>query len=144
MEIRLESTAEAAEGPRVSRARLGGPRLARIALALLLLACQAPPTSHVRAADTGVCADLAYIFLLIAEERDRGSTREAQIERVRESVDNPFVTRPDETLRHLLQVVDLVYRRSDASATEIQEIVLDGCAADEDGRAVLRASWPTQ
>jgi hypothetical protein len=63
---------------------------------------------------------------------------------VRESVDNPFVTRPDETRQHLLRVVDLVYRRSDASPREIQAIVLDGCVVDEEGRAVVRTSWRTE
>jgi hypothetical protein len=89
-----------------------------------------------------VCEGLAYVFLLIAQEKDRGSTKNAQIEMVRESVDNPFVTRPDETLRHLLQVVDLVYRRSDSSAPEIEASVLDGCAVDERGRAILTTPWP--
>jgi hypothetical protein len=127
-----------------SNSRFGNPRLGGLAFALLLLACQAPPTTPVPPNDGEPCAGLAYVFLLIAQEKDRGSTREAQIEMVRESVDSPFVSRPDETLRHLLHVVDLVYRCPDSSAGEIEAIVRDGCVVDEQGRAVLKASWPTR
>jgi hypothetical protein len=117
---------------------------APIAFALLLLACQSPPTTPVPPAGGDVCANLAYVFLLVAEERDRGSTKEAQIETVRESVDSPFVTRPEETLRYLLRVVDLVYERSDASASEIEADVRDSCIVDEQRRAVVSTHWPTE
>jgi hypothetical protein len=127
-----------------SRSRWESPRFARIAIALLLLACQAPPTSPTPPDDAGVCANLAYVFLLVAREKDRGTTKEAQIEMLRESVDNPFVTQPDQTLRHLLQVVDLVYQCPDSSAHEIEAMVLDGCVVDDQGQAVVRAHWPTR
>jgi hypothetical protein len=76
-----------------SISRSGSPALARVAFALLLLACQSPPTPPVPPMGGEVCEDLAYIFLLVAEERDRGSTKEAQIEILRKSADDPFVAR---------------------------------------------------
>jgi hypothetical protein len=77
------------------------------------------------------------VFFLVATNRDRGRTREEQIEMVRESVDNPFATRPEATLRSLLGVVDLVYQQGDATADEIRSSVLDACSVDEKGRAIL-------
>jgi hypothetical protein len=133
-----------AERPGDSRSRFEIHPVVRVAFALLLLACQAPPTTPIPPKSGEVCADLAYVFLLVAEEKDRGSTKEAQIEMMRETVDNPFVSRPNETLRHLLQVVDLVYGRSDATAREIEAIVLDDCVVDEQRRAVLTTNWTTR
>jgi hypothetical protein len=119
------------------------PSGAGIAFALLLLACQAAPTSPLPPDDdAGVCENLAYVFRLVAQERDRGTSKKDQIEMMRESVDSPFVTRPEQTLRQLLHVVDLVYRHSDSSAREIEAIVIDGCTVDEQGRAVLKMEWP--
>jgi hypothetical protein len=117
---------------------------AGVAFALLLLACQAAPTTPVPPDDAGACENLAYVFLLIALERDRGSTKEAQIEMARESVESPFVSRPEHTLRHLLHVIDLVYRYPDSSAREIEAIVLEGCVVDDQGRAVVNTAWPTR
>jgi len=117
-----------------------------IAAALLLLACQAPApiTAPVPETRDGACADLAYVFFLVAEKRDRGSTRDAQLEALRRSIDTPFATQPDRTLRQLEQVIELVYRRPELPAREVEAMVRDDCVVDEQGRAVLRRLWPKQ
>jgi hypothetical protein len=126
------------------RAREAGRRLRLLALCLALLACEtaAPPVTPYPPKAEGVCAQLAYAFFLVAEKRDRGSTREDQIETARESVDNPFARHPDETLAFLLRMVDFVYRRPEASAEQIQAQVMEGCAVDQRGQAVLL--WPAR
>ena len=120
----------------------GGGRAATIAAAALLLACQAPLTTETRRESGGVCTDLAYIFFLVAEKRDRGSTQEAQLDALRQGTQSPFAVHPEQTLRELSHVVELVYRRPEASAREIEAAVRDHCAVDERGQAVLRAAWP--
>jgi hypothetical protein len=114
-----------------------GFRSTTTALALLILACQVPPKTHVPPESGDACANLAYVFFLIADARDRGDTKEDQIEKLQASVENPFATRRETTLRSLLGVVDLVYLRPDESAEEIRESVLADCAVDERGRAVV-------
>lgn len=112
------------------------------ALTLLPFACSAPAKTTLPPEKGDPCADLAYVFFLVADARDRGETKDAQIENMRSSVDNPFTARREPTLRSLLGVVDRVYLRSDESAEEIRSSVLSDCSVDEQGRAVL--SGPTR
>jgi len=110
--------------------------------ALLALACRAPITAPPPPRSGGPCADLAFAFFLVAEKRDHGSTRDEQIEALQAGVASPFAQRPEQTLEELLHVVDLVYRRPDASARELEALVRERCVVDERGQAVLRAAWP--
>ena len=114
--------------------------------ALALLACQseAPLTAAVPATRGGACSDLAYAFFLVAEKRDRGASKDAQMEALRQSIDTPFATQPDQTLRQLEQVVEIVYRNRELSAPQIQAKVSDDCVVDEQGRAVLPRIWRRQ
>jgi hypothetical protein len=116
------------------------------AAVLALLACQprAPITAAVPATRGGACSDLAYAFFLVAEKKDRGASQDAQLEALRQSVDSPFATRPEQTLRHLEQVVEIVYRNPELSARQIETKVRDDCVVDEQGRAVLPRIWPRQ
>ena len=114
---------------------------------MALLACQsrAPLTAAVPATRGGACSDLAYAFFLVAEKKDRGASQDAQLEALRQSIDDtPFATQPDRTLRQLEQVVEIVYRNAELSAREIEAKVRDDCAVDEQGRAVLPRIWPRQ
>ncbi len=108
-----------------------------LGVAASLLACGAPATTPTPPPGANACESLAYVFFLVAENRDRGRTREEQVEMMRASVDNPFAKQPEETLRSLLGVVDLVYQRTDAGADEIRDSVLQSCSIDETGRAIL-------
>jgi hypothetical protein len=116
------------------------------AAALALLACrsQAPLTVAVPETRGGVCSDLAYAFFLVAEKKDRGASKDAQIEALRQSIDTPFATQPDQTLRHLERVVEIVYRNPELSARQIEAKVREDCVVDEQGRAVLPRIWPRQ
>jgi hypothetical protein len=77
---------------------------AGIACALFALACRAPITAPPPPRSGGPCADLAFAFFLVAEKRDRGSTREEQIEALQAGVASPFAQRPEQTLEELLRV----------------------------------------
>ena len=117
------------------------------ALAWLLLACetpQSPPQTPEAREIAGACEGLAYVFFLVAESRDRGSSRAQQIERARESVANPFAGEPRQAGDDLIHVIDLVYRHPEASASEIEAQVRGDCELDEDGHAVLRTLWPAR
>jgi hypothetical protein len=92
----------------------------------------------------GACSDLAYAFFLVAEKKDRGISQDAQLEVLRQSIDTPFATQPDRTLRQLERVVEIVYRNPELSAAQIQAKVRDDCVVDEQGRAVLPRIWPRQ
>jgi hypothetical protein len=96
------------------------------------------------AAVLGACEGLAYVFFLVAENRDRGRSREEQIERARESVVNPFAAEPRQAGNDLIHVIDLVYRQPEASASEIESQVRDDCEVDDNGHAVLRTLWPAR
>jgi hypothetical protein len=117
---------------------------ARIAWALVFLACQGPLSAPVPPAGGGPCADLAHIFFLVADQRDHGTPRDALIRALRTGVDSPFAIHPNATFRDLLRVVDLVYRRRDAKAPEIEAMVRHDCVVDGRGRPVLRTLWPRQ
>ncbi len=106
---------------------------------LLALACQNAPMSPVPPSRSDPCGDLAYVFMLVAENRDRGQSREEQIEALGESVHSPFVGRPDQTLRTLTRVVDAVYAAPRASPAEIEDSILRQCRVDAQGRVVLAA-----
>lgn len=108
-----------------------------LGIAASVVACNAPATTPAPPPSENACESLAYVFFLVAENRDRGRTREEQVEMMRASVDNPFAKHPEKTLRSLLGVVDLVYQRTDASADEIRDSVLHTCSVDETGRAIL-------
>ena len=108
-----------------------------LGIAASLVACHAPSTMPAPPPSGGSCESLAYVFFLVAENRDRGRTQQEQIEMLRASVDNPFARNPEATLRSLLGVVELVYQRTDASADEIRDSVLHTCSVDERGRAIL-------
>jgi hypothetical protein len=92
----------------------------------------------------GACVDLAYAFFVVADKRDHGSTREEQMQAVREGVDGPFAVHPERTLADLQRVVDLVYRRPDVNAREIEALVREHCVVDERGQPLLRTAWPRQ
>jgi hypothetical protein len=110
-------------------------------LAVWLQGCaSAKPVTPVPPEGGGVCQDLAYVFFLVAEQKQRGLSRDAQIARLREDVRNPFSTRPEETLGQLEQVVEQVYETPHTSARELEASVLDHCRVDERGQAVLRTS----
>ncbi len=119
------------------------------------VACQAPPPRGLglharghavpqRRASEGVCADLAYTFRLVAQQRDLGVTKQEQIEATRKMVRSPFVRQKERTLGHLLTLVDLVYLNDEASAHEIEGYVLENCVVSEQGHAVLKRLWPVQ
>lgn len=84
-----------------------------------------------------MCEDLAYVFFLVARQRERGESRDTQLARLRESVQNPFTTRPELALRNLAEVVDRVYDSPHRNARELEASVLDDCSVDERGQAVL-------
>lgn len=84
------------------------------------------------------------MFFLVAESRNRGSSREQQIERAGESVANPFAREPRQADNDLIHVIDLVYRHPEASASEIEAQVREDCEPDENGQAVLRTLWPAR
>ena len=118
-----------------------------VALALLLVACgtpQSPPRTPEVRQTADACEGLAYVFFLVAEERDGGTSREEQIERARQSVANPFAGEPRQAGNDLLHVIDLVYRHPEASPSEIEAQVRADCEVDERGHAVLRTLWPAR
>ncbi len=115
------------------------------ALALVALACetaQSPARTPEPRANADACEGLAYVFFLVAEQRDRGSTREEQLEKTQESLESPFTSDPGQTGRDLRYVIELVYRYPEASAAEIEAKVRDGCRVNEQGQAVLQTLWP--
>lgn len=115
-------------------------------LALLLGACetpQAPPRTPEVRQSADACEGLAYVFFVVAENRDRGSSREEQVARARQSVVNPFSGEPRQAGNDLLHVIDLVYRNPEASPAEIESHVRDDCELDGQGHAVLRTLWPS-
>jgi hypothetical protein len=115
--------------------------LALLALVAWLAGCaSSKPVTPMPPAGGGVCEDLAYVFFLVAEQKQRGVSRDAQIERLREDVRNPFSTRPEVTFDQLVQVVERVYETPHASALELEARVLDHCSVNERGEAVLRTS----
>jgi len=87
------------------------------------------------------CARLANAFYRIADQKNHGVTKEAQIEVMHEATRRPGA---DAMRRHWLHMIDLVYRFSDASAQEIGMTVLDHCAVDGRGQAVVITLWPTR
>ena len=87
-----------------------------------------------------VCEDLAYVFYLVARNKDQQSTQEEQLEMAREGIASPFAAHPGRTLRYWSRVIELVYHHPDADADQIQAMVLDACTVDRNGRAVLL--WP--
>jgi len=108
----------------VSGRKLGGSLA--IALVGALLGCENPPTTPLPPDGGGVCTHLAYVFYVVARNRDRGLSREGQTDLVTEGVVNPFTTDPEATRRSLLHVVDLVYRtpmpRRSAHEDEVQRL----------------------
>jgi hypothetical protein len=86
------------------------------------------------------CVTLAKTFFVIAAHKNRGVTREEQLELVHAAAGD----RSERTLRHWVHVIDLVYRYSDASAREISFTVLDQCRVDAQGRASVQTLWPTR
>ena len=119
-----------------------------ITLALQLVACELPPvktapaTTQVGPGNGEVCAQLAHVFFLVAQSRDKGASREDEISRLRESVQNRFVKNPDQALRQLIRVVDLVYLARDESADSIRGRVQADCDVNRRGDAVLGTFWP--
>jgi hypothetical protein len=115
-------------------------------LTVAQLACQAPASRRdVAAAElpravSGPCEGLAYVFFVVAEQRDRGESREAQIRMAQESVHNRFSEDPEQALADLLRVIDAVYRRPGQRAREIEASVLEDCVVNDRGQAVLL--WP--
>jgi hypothetical protein len=118
-----------------------GALAAMLWLAVWVQGCaSAKPVTPIPPASGDVCQDLAYVFFLVAEQKQRGLSRDAQIARLREDVRNRFSTRPEQTLDQLVQVVELVYETPHADARELEASVLDHCSVDERGHAVLRTS----
>lgn len=117
-----------------------------IALTMAQLACQAPtpkqaePSTPLSPAVEGACDGLAYVFFVVAEKRDRGETRDAQIRMAQESVQNRFTDDPEQALADLVRVIDAVYRRPGQSARDLEASVRDDCVENELGQAVLL--WP--
>lgn len=114
-------------------------RSARLSAAVLplLFACSTPARETLPPKDGDPCENLAYVFFLVADARDRGETKQEQIDKMQASVDNPFAVQREATLRSLLGVVDRVYLRGDESAEEIRTSVRAHCSVDAQGRAVL-------
>jgi hypothetical protein len=115
------------------RLRFAGALVA--AFLVLLPGCQRP----LRGPDR-TCTELAYAFYVVAEEKDRGTSKEAQIEKARESLR----TADPAALSQMLHIIDLVYRFSDGTPQDIGATVLDNCAIDQNGQAVVRTLWPTR
>jgi hypothetical protein len=113
-----------------------------LCLAALLAACHRAPATSVPRNPSDPCEGLAYVFFMIGEGRDRGITKQQQIEKAREGVESPFVRRQEETADHWIRAIELVYREPDADAHEIERRVLDRCSVNERGQAVLL--WPKQ
>ena len=122
-------------------------RLALAALALVPAVACLPPQREARTRipprEAGVCEELAYVFFLVAQGRDRGYSRRDQLRSMSKSVNNPFAKRPEATLGQLVKVVDFVYAQPGDSPEEIEGRVLDRCSVDAGGHAVVR-SQPVQ
>lgn len=86
------------------------------------------------------CQGLAYVFRLIGENKDRGMTKREQIQLARGGVGNPFALDPERALHSWLRMIELVYRRPDANAREIQAMALRACTVNDRGQVVLL--WP--
>lgn len=120
--------------------RIGRP-VVPLAIALLGLGCQVPryeARTRIPPKNAGVCEEIAYVFYLVAEGRDRGVSHDEQVKAVTTGVNNPFSKRPEETRSQLLRVVDYVYDADEASAEEIEARVLDHCVVDARGKALVR------
>jgi hypothetical protein len=123
--------------------RRGAARAAALAaLAALPCACAAPLTAEPPPARAGACAELAYIFHFVAEKKDRGSTQAELLEALRAGSETPFASHPEQSYQELARVVELVYRRPEANARQIEAAVRAQCSVDENGQPVLRALWP--
>lgn len=112
-------------------------RRALVALACLgALGCtRTPREPAVRAPKA--CSQLAKSFALIAQQRNDGMTRSEQTNLAKRSA------RSDASLRHWLNVIDLVDRFEDGtSPQEIGMTVLDRCEVDAQGRASVTTIWP--
>ena len=84
------------------------------------------------------CSQIANSFVLVASQRERGATLEAQRAVAREAAKSKA------GLAHWFRVIDLVYRYDDASPREIGATVLDHCTVDERGRASIATLWPAR
>lgn len=104
-----------------------------------LPACRVAPPGGVHRAAPRPCVELANAFASIAAYRNRGVSREEQVEIARDSAGGD---ESDATFRQWLYMIDLVYRYSDASAEEIGWTVLDHCSLDDAGRATVTTLWP--
>jgi hypothetical protein len=110
-----------------------------LVLALALGGCLSRPRSAYR--DSGdPCQKLAYTFYLVAEFKQRGTSRAAQ-----ERIARKRVGRSPEALDQWLHVVDLVYRYADGAPYEIGATVLDACQIGPGGKAaVVSTLWPAR
>lgn len=114
----------------------------RFGLAIGLFACEAPPPTPSAPESVGACTRLSREFVQIAQKRDRGETRHAQIEHAYDVADDPATSDPNGTLRYLMQTIDFVYGRPDVSAEGIGALVQGSCLVNDEGRAVLYLPQP--
>ena len=111
-------------------------------LLTLLLACQRPPVTPLPPVGGDVCDDLAYVFFLVARNKDDGRSLDEQLAMAERGVENPFAGHPERTLRDWLRVIEFVYRQPESDAPRIRAQVRDGCHVNERGQAVLL--WPRE
>jgi hypothetical protein len=126
------------------RSRRGGGRALFHALACapLLAGCARPLTAEPPPATGSACDELAYIFAFVAAKKDEGLGKEPLLEALRRGTETPFAAHPERSYRQLAQVVELVYRRPELDAGEIEASVRAHCVVGDDGQPVLRALWP--
>jgi len=111
-------------------------RRGRIAISatLAIAGCAAatPPPSG----SSGVCDDLAREFWQIAVERDRGASRDSQIEDARRNI-SPAEIDPDAVLRYRVEAIGFVYERLASDPAVIEAFVRDNCIVGPRGQPVL-------
>jgi hypothetical protein len=108
----------------------------------LLVACQRPAATPLPPVGGGVCQDLAYVFFLVARNKDEGLSKREQLAMAEAGVENPFAADPDRTRHYWSRVIDFVYRDPDADAQEVRSRVEGDCRVNERGQAVLL--WPRE
>ena len=101
---------------------------------VLLLEFVALASPLVRAGGEPLCEDFAHAFYLIAQNKDRGVSKEAQIQHL---LDVAGVGSPSELGggdRFTLRAIEFVYRYPDSNAETIRGLILGRCHVDANGK----------
>ena len=81
-----------------------------------------------------LCGDLAYLFYVATERKNRGVTQEDQL---------ADVSGQHQTETDWKQILDLVYRYH-GSPEQVSAAVLDNCVVNREGQARVRALFPLE